>query len=171
MKQGIPMIIAVVLAVIVSPFARAEGSLSDAELDAIRTNCVDAQISLQHVQESDKLTRINRGYRYEAILKLMASFNSRVAENKIDAPELITIASDYQKTWNSFRAEYSEYDDSMTALVQMECKNQPTTFSDRLASLRGKRTGLNSRVKEFDSLLDKYQSGVNKIKQAQGQVQ
>ena len=166
MKRVVP-VIAVVLALLSTPFVRAEGSLSDAQLDAIRTNCVNAQISLHHVQESDKLTRINRGYRYESMLKLMTSFNSRVAENKVDAPDLISIASEYQRTWDSFRTEYSNYDDAMTALTQIDCKNEPTTFNDQLVALRIKRTGLNSRVKEFDTLLDKYQTGVNDVRQAQ----
>lgn len=165
--KRVALICTAVFAIAASPLVRAEGSLSDAELDSIRTNCVNAQISLQHVQESDKLTRINRGYRYEAILKLMASFNSRVAENKIDAPKLITIASDYQKTWDFFRSEYSDYDDAVSALAQMDCKSHPTTFNDLLGELRSKRTGLNNRVKEFDALLDSYQDGVNVIKQAQ----
>lgn len=164
MKHILPIVI-LVLAVLTAPFVRAEGSLSDAELEAIRTNCVDAQIALQHVQESDKLTRINRGYRYEAILQLMASFNSRVAENKINAPELITIASDYQKTWDSFRTEYTEYDDAIASLSKMDCKAEPTTFNDKLGVLREKRTGLSDRVKEFDALLDKYQMGVDTVKQ------
>lgn len=167
MKRVIPLV-ALAIVVLASPFARAEGSLSDAQLEAIRTNCVDAQISLQHAQGADKLTRINRGYRYEAILKLMASFNSRVAENKIDAPELITIASDYQKTWESFRSEYSEYDDAMTALIQVDCKTEPTTFNDQLVALRGKRTGLNNRVNEFETLLNEYQTGVDTIKNSLG---
>lgn len=164
MKRFLPIVF-ILLAIVATPFARAEGSLSDAELEAIRTNCVDAQIALQHVQESDKLTRINRGYRYEAILKLMASFNSRVAENKINAPELITIASDYQQTWDSFRTEYTEYDDAIAALSKMNCKSEPTTFNDKLDALREKRTGLNERVQEFDALLDKYQAGVDLVKQ------
>lgn len=164
MKRILPLA-ALMLVLLATPFVRAEGSLSDAELEAIRTNCVDAQIALQHVQESDKLTRINRGYRYEAILRLMASFNSRVAENKINAPELITIASDYQKTWDSFRTEYTEYDDAIAALSQMDCKGEPTTFNDKLDVLREKRNGLSNRVKEFDTLLDKYQTGVDTVKQ------
>jgi hypothetical protein len=167
MKRVIPLV-ALAIVVLASPFARAEGSLSDAQLDAIRTNCVDAQISLQHAQGADKLTRINRGYRYEAILKLMASFNSRVAENKIDAPGLITIASDYQKTWESFRSEYTDYDDAMTALIQVDCKTEPTTFHDQLVALREKRTGLNNRVNEFEALLNKYQTGVDTIKNSLG---
>lgn len=167
MKRALPLI-AVLLALLASPLVRAEGSLSDAELEAIRTNCVDAQISLQHAQSADKLTRINRGYRYEAILKLMASFNSRVAENKIDAPGLITIASDYQKTWDSFRSEYSAYDDAMTLLIQVDCKTEPTSFNDQLVGLRQKRIDLNNRVNEFETLLNKYQEGVDKVKSSLG---
>jgi hypothetical protein len=96
----------------------------------------------------------------------MTSFNSRVAENKIDAPELITIASDYQKIWESFRAEYSEYDDALTDLTELDCKAEPTTFNDQLVALREKRAALATRVKEFDTLLDRYQSGVDTIKNA-----
>lgn len=160
-----------VLAVLsVAPMVYAEGSLSDDRLNAIRTNCVQAQISIQRVQESDKLTRINRGYRYESILKLMTSFNSRVAENKIDAPALITIVSDYQKNWDAFRDDYSNYDDALTKIARMDCKSQPTTFNDQLLMLREKRDGLNGRVKQFDVLLDKYQSGIDEIKQTQDKI-
>lgn len=158
------ILFAAVLVLISAPFARAEGSLSDAQLEAIRTNCVNAQISLQHAQESDRFTRVNRGYRYEAILKLMTNFNSRVVENKVDAPELITIASDYQKNWDLFRKDYTAYDNAMDALVKMDCKDQPTTFNDQLVALREKRTSLNGRVRAFDTLLDRYQTGVNSVK-------
>ena len=162
--KRIAIVLAIFLAVVVASLARAEGSLSDARIDVIRTNCVNSQISLQHIQDADKLTRINRGYRYEAVLKLMTNFNSRVVENKINAPELITIASNYQKTWDFFRSEYSSYDDAIAELSRMNCRNEPTTFSDKLANLRVKRAGLNARVYEFDLLLDKYQAGVDKIK-------
>lgn len=163
MKRTVPLI-ALLLVVIASPFARAEGSLSDAQLNAIRTNCVDAQISLQHLQANDRLTRINRGSRYESILKLMSSFNSRVVENKLDASNLIGIANDYQKTWESFRSEYTAYYDAMTTLIEVDCKTEPTTFNDKLVELRQKRTGLNARVNQFEALLDKYQTGVNTVK-------
>lgn len=150
-----------------APFARAEGSLPDAELDAIRSNCITAQIGLQHVQESDKLTRINRGFRYESILRLMANFNSRVAQNKLNAPDLISVTSEYQKGWDEFRALYTEYDDELTVLIGMECRNEPTTFNDRLVKLREKRVKLNDGVVTFDGLFDKYQQGVDVLKQAQ----
>ena len=161
------IIFSLVLVVAAAPFARAEGSLSDAELDAIRNNCVTAQIGLQHVQESDKLTRINRGFRYESILRLMANFNSRVAQNKLNAPDLISVTSEYQKGWNEFRALYTEYDDELTVLIGMECRNELTTFSDRLIKLREKRGGLSESVKTFDGLFDKYQQGVDALKQSQ----
>ena len=163
MKRTVPLI-ALLIVLVASPFARAEGSLSDAQLEAIRTNCVDAQISLQHLQATDRLTRINRGSRYEAILKLMSNFNSRAVENKVDASDLVSIANDYQKTWDSFRSEYTAYYDAMTALMQVDCKTEPTTFNDKLVALRGKRTGLNIRVNQFETLLDKYQKQVDAVK-------
>lgn len=162
------ILISVALATLAAPFARAEGSLTDAQLASIQANCQTAQIVLQHVQESDKLTRINRGPRYESLSRLMANFNSRAAQNKLDVPDLITIASEYQKVWDDFRSKYTEYDDLMTSLVQMDCRTQPTAFYDQLASTRSKRQSLAADVVQFDSLLDKYMQGVTDLKQKQG---
>ena len=75
------VIFSVIVASLLSPTVRAEGSLTDVQLDVIRTNCLSAQINLQRLQESDKLTRINRGNRYETMLRLMTNFISRVAQN------------------------------------------------------------------------------------------
>ena len=163
MKRQI-LLFSVLLATLLAPFARAEGSLTDVQLNSIRTNCLTTQINLQKVLESDKRTRIDRGSRYEALLRLMTSFNSRVAQNKVDAPKLITIASEYQKDWEAFRAEYNVYDDGLVALIRLDCQNQPTTFYDRMVVLRTERNGLRDHVKQFDSLLDQYQEGVDVIK-------
>lgn len=167
MKRG-TLVSMIILSIIVSPLARAEGSLTDAELQTIQANCVSAQIALQHVQEADLLTRLNRGYRYDTLLKLMTSLNSRVVQNKLDAPSLITIASDYQKNLDSFRDEFTTYDDSLTAIVHMDCRNEPTTFNDRLVALRSMRTNLYNRIREFDDLLDKYQKGLDDLRSKQG---
>lgn len=158
----------IILSIVVAPVARAEGSLSDAELQIVKANCVSAQIALQHVQEVDLLTRLNRGYRYDTLLKLMTSLNSRVVQNKLDAPGFITIASDYQKNLDSFRNEFTTYDDSLTEIVHMDCRNEPTTFSDRLVALRSMRTNLYNRTKQFDDLLDKYQKGIDDLRLKQG---
>lgn len=165
------IVFAVIITTLLSPVVRAEGSLSDTQLNAIRTNCLNAQINLQHVQESDKLTRINLGNRYETMLRLMTNFNSRVAQNKVDAPDLITIASDYQKKWDAFRTDYTTYYDGLTALMLLDCRNQPTSFYDQMSALRAERNGLADSVKQFGTLLDQYQQGVNTVKQKQGNTQ
>lgn len=162
------LIFSVILASVLAPIVRADGSLTDTQLNVIRTNCLNAQINLQHIQESDKRTRISRGSRYETMLRLMTSFNSRVAQNKVDAPDLITIASDYQKGWDAFRAEYTTYDDGLTTLIRLDCRNQPTSFYDQMGALRTERNGLEQHVKQFDVLLDRYQQGVDVVKQKQG---
>lgn len=46
---------ALVLVMLASPLVRAESqSLDAAALDAIRTSCVNAQVNLQRLQQSDK---------------------------------------------------------------------------------------------------------------------
>lgn len=158
----------IILSLVVAPLARAEGTLSDVELRTVQATCVSAQIALQHVQEVDLLTRLNRGYRYDSLLKLMTSLNSRVVQNKLDVPSFITIASEYQKNLDSFRYEFTTYDDSLTAIVHMDCRNEPTTFNDNLVALRSMRTNLYNRTKQFDELLDKYQQGFDDLRSKQG---
>lgn len=167
MKRTIGLV-AVIVAVLVSPLVRAEGSLTDAQLRAIEANCVDAQINIQRVQEADKLTRINRGYLYDSTLKLMVNFNSRVAQNKLDAPELISITSSFTKTLDDFRATFTTYDDTLTQLTHLECYKQPTTFNDILTSARESRKVLSMHIRDFELLLNRYQTTLDGIKQKLG---
>lgn len=166
--KRLTLFLSIVVALVAAPFARAEGSLSDTALQAIRNKCVSAQIVLQNVQDADLLTRLNRGHRYDSLLKLMISFNGRVVQNKLDAPELITIVSDYQKNVEAFIDEYTKYNDALSTIIHMDCQNEPTTFNDRLVQLREKRTQLNAKVKTFDVLLENYKKGVQELKAKQG---
>ncbi len=163
------IIIALVAAymTLASSVVSAEAPFIGAEKRILENSCVAAQINLQRVQEADLLARINRGRRYGVLLKLMTNFNGRVVQNKIDAPELVTIASNYQKSLVSFRQEYTAYDDLLRLTIQVDCIKQPAIFKQDLEKLRQMRLVLNKRVNEFDELLDGYKAGVDKIKLAQ----
>lgn len=147
---------------------RAEGILTDSQLETIQTSCVDAQISLQQVQVSERVTRTNRGQAYESLGKLMTNLNSRVVQNQLNAPGLISISSDYQKALTAFRSDFNSYDDALTELSKMDCRNQPTTFNDRLIVVREKRARLREDVTTLDTLIDKYQQDVDVLKQGTG---
>ena len=159
------------ISLLVSPLVRAEGSLSDAQIQVIQTNCQAEQVALQHVQESDRLTYINRRHYYDSLLKLMTNFNGRVVQNKLNAPDLISIVSDYQKVLDTSRDEYTTYDNALSEAARMDCRNEPTTFNDRLVSLRGQRSSLSTRMQQSADLLDKYQKGVNNLRAQQGIAQ
>lgn len=158
------VLFAVLISMVISPVVRAEGTLTDEQLDMVRTNCVDAQINLQRVQDADKRTRINRGHWYESTLRLMTSLNSRIAQNRLDAPDMVTVVSEYQRVWDDFRGEYIQYDDALTNLIKTDCKQEPTTFNDRLVAVRAMRQKLNDLVNKFDTLFDRYQTGLDALK-------
>ncbi len=159
---------AAILIALVSPLVGAQVNLSEEQLDAIRTNCVNAQVNLQLIQENDRVTRINRGYLYDSTLKLMTNLNSRVALSNLNAPEMISLTSNFESRLNDFRSDYNEYDDTMKSLVSLNCGDQPARFNELLESARQKRSALERHVHEFDALLDSYQTSLNNIKKTVG---
>lgn len=165
MKINKLLFIAAVLALVVSPAVRAETSLTESQIDIIRTNCVNAQVNIQLIQENDRIARINRGYLYDSTLKLMTSLNSRIALNNLNAPDMISITSNFQKKLDEFRSNYNNYDDTMKELVTIDCRNRPVQYSDLLESARQNRAVLERRVVEFEEQLDSYQDNLNGIKQ------
>lgn len=157
--------VALVFAVIVGPFVRAEEQpLSEAHLNVIRTNCISARPSFYRVQQSDKTARINRGYNYEMTLRLMVAFNSRAALNRVDSPNLLTITSDYEKKFKDFSALYTQYDENLSKLAKFDCREQPSAYYELLRQTRTQRVDLNTSVSAMDQLLADYQQAVNAVK-------
>lgn len=164
--QKFVMLAVLAVTLVASPFARAEGtSLDSTTLNLVRTNCATAQVSIKRVQEVDKPTRINRGYLYDSLLKLMVNFNSRVAQSRIDSPELLTITSDFEKQFKTFTSTYTKYDEGLSSLASMNCAANPQKFYDDLAAARGLRDSLNKSVNALDGLVDKYQESIDSVKQ------
>lgn len=154
-----------VLIIATAPTVRAVDSLTDAQLNAIVANCVDAQISLQRVQQADKPTRINRGYLYDTLLKLMVNFNTRAAQNRIDSPDLLSVASKFEQEVKQFTQTYTAYDDAVTAIGSISCKESPTDFYDQLVRIRTQRAQLNKSVTTLDSYLDTYAQSVKYVRE------
>lgn len=159
------IIISAALVLLVSPLVSAQSvPLSDAQLNAVLANCAVAQVSLGRIQQSDKPVRINRGFRYDSLLKLMVKFNTRAVQNRIDAPELVSITSSYEKEIKSFTQTYTDYDDMLTTIQKMACREIPTDFYDLLVKVREKRFQLENNVVQIDQYLDEYQSAVDKVR-------
>lgn len=115
-------------------------SITEAHIERIRTNCVDAQSTLFQLHTSDAGLRVNRGQLYESIAtKLMAPLNSRIVLNRLDSVTLVSIADQYNKQLQQFRAQYKDYDEAMAAALKLNCVNQPVAFYDKVVETRAKR--------------------------------
>ncbi len=155
----------IVAAVVVSPFVRAEEqSLSDEQLNAIVANCTTAQVALRRVQQSDKPVRINRGYQYDSLLKLMTSLNTRAAGNRLDVPDLLTATSQFEEKIKQFTQQYTDYDRALSHVQTMSCRETPTDFYDRLSDLRSDREALHKSVGEMEELLNTYAKSVQLVR-------
>ena len=160
-------VVASLLVLLASPNVSAEGeTITDAQIEIIRQNCVTAQSSMQRLELSEAVTRRNRGVSYESTLKLMATLNSRIAFNKLNAPTLTSLTAEIDKKRSEFAENYISYNNSFTVTMKLpNCKEQPVTFYDYLTQTRQLRAKLSTGIDDIDRLFDSYQTALNELKQ------
>lgn len=114
--------------------ARAASVITDRQIDTIRARCGEIQATLNRIHESDKVLRVNKGYRYKAVMldKLMTPLNQRIATNQVDGGKLVSIAAEYSRVFQQFDSAYGTYERSLSAALQTDCTKQPTAFYDQL---------------------------------------
>ena len=109
--------------------------ITDQQISAIRTRCGEIQATLNRIHESDKVLRVNKGYRYKAVIldKLMTPLNQRIATNQVDGGKLVAIAAEYSRAFGTFDAAYSSYERELSAALEIDFTKQPTAFYEQLA--------------------------------------
>ena len=157
--------LALIGSIVVAPLAKADNnlaSLGEKQLETIRQNCVQAQVTLQQIQYSDAAARVNRGQAYETLLtKLMAPFNSRVALNRLDmATDLTADTTDLEKAFNTFKDDYTNYSDDLTETLEVKCQSHPEDFYEALSNTRDDRAQVHSDIGVMDALMAQYDKGV-----------
>lgn len=131
-------------------------SLSQNQLDSIRLNCKNAQLTMQQLQKNDAVARINRGRAYDLMLNQISAFNSRLAYNKIVQPQFVQLASDLQNQIDTFRTAYNTYDGSLSDAIRVDCKGKPTDFYDLIVTTRQQRMNMGSIVSQIEQLSASY---------------
>lgn len=129
--------------------------------DVIRANCQSVQSILNQIEKTDAALRINRGRVYNEILDLFYAMNARLAANKVSAPKLVSITSDFDQVLTQFRDNYNEYDDALNDLIKSKCQDAPGEFYSNLDHVRTLRSGLNDNIQQLDQLLNDYQNEFN----------
>ena len=161
---GITLVVLAATSTCAAVFAVSNNVASDIQrADTIRANCKAAQSVMQRIARSDKSDRLNRGPAYEKMLKLMYSFNARVAANNKSFPELGNITAKFEKESENFRNDYNQYDDAINRAIQTDCVNQPVTFYEALVDARTKRALTHTKEMTLDDLMNQYQRQITKV--------
>lgn len=141
-RISIVLVASVVALVGLAPavFAEEPTTITDAQLVQVRSHCSEIKTTLKQLHASDAVVRVNRGKLYERIsTKLMAPLNSRIALNRLDGTNLGSITSEYAKHLTTFRLTYQDYEETLSALININCLTQPARFYNSLEDVRTKR--------------------------------
>lgn len=158
-------LVAALVVFLMAPVVSAEAvPLTDRHIQVIKANCLNAQNSIQQLLRTEAVTRVNRGRAYESISRLFVALNSRVALNKLDAPELTAATTQMERRFTAFKEDYSAYEDALAATAKLQCADQPVTFYDSLTNARELRAKVAADIKAINEMLDVYQNGVNELR-------
>ena len=131
--------------------------LTDEQIDQVRSRCVTVQSLLSRLRANDGLRRVNLGQQYETISsRLMAPLNSRIALNKFDGVELVKTTVDFNEQLDVFRERYRNYEQDITAVIDMKCKDQPVSFYDGVMKARIERQLVRDAVDRQNALLAQF---------------
>ena len=139
--------------------ASAQTTLTDAQREAIRTNCVSIKNTLNQLKVSDALLRVNRGQVYESMRsKLMDRFNGRLESKSLDNRGVVVVTGSYASTLEAFRVNYVTYERQLATTLRIDCSEDPDSFRAALQLAREKRTVVHEDVKRLHQLIDDYRN-------------
>lgn len=136
-------------------------ALSQRHIETIQANCENALVTLRRLHQSDALLRVNQGQLYEYIsTRLMARLNSRIALNRLDGAALVAAAARYEETLQQFRDEYQRYEEQLSEVLDMNCRQEPERFYYAITDARQARLLVSEEVKELHSSIDLYKQAL-----------
>lgn len=139
--------------------------MTDDHIAQIKNGCPTAIATLNQIHANDAPVYVNRNQAYFSISdKLIARLNGRLALNRYDTSELVTIASEYTTALTQFRLAYKQYDDTMAEVIRMNCTRQPVGFYDKISEARALRGNVNESIKKLHTIIDQYRDAVNAFK-------
>lgn len=149
----------IIAAAVASQVAHAQAALPEAQIEYIRQNCVTAQTTLTRLHASDALLRVNRGTLYELFSdKLMAPLNSRIALGRLGGLKLAATTLEYDRQIDVFRSSYSQYEESMSRTLKINCNDKPVEFYEGIQTTRERRQRLHEDTETLTTLLEAYKT-------------
>ncbi len=144
-----------------APKVNAE-DLTPEQTERVKLNCVSIKNTLSQLHASDALLRVNRGQVYESMAsKLMDTFNTRLANNRLDNKAMMTVTSNYRTALNNFRLDYIAYEQKLSDAIKIDCSAQPNTFHETLEEARTLRKKVHEDVLKLHRYIDDYRTSVS----------
>jgi flagellar biosynthesis chaperone FliJ len=142
-----------------------DDSMTDQQIERIRSNCVTAKNTLNQLHASDALLRVNMGQVYESMsTKLMSGFNGRVSSNHFNNSSLVSATNSYNDMLDTFRSDYKTYEEQLSQALNINCLNQPVSFYDSVMSARSVRYRVHQDIVKLNQYIDQYRSVVSQFK-------
>jgi hypothetical protein len=166
MKRGLyTLMLATALTVVLTLAAQTaqaqSTTLTDDQIDRIRSNCTSIKSTLNQLHASDALLRVNRGQVYESMAsKLMDPFNSRLSNNRLDSKATSVVTQNYRTALDTFRNDYREYEVKLSSALRMDCSKDPVQFHDTIAQARLLRVKVHDDVVKLHRFIDDYRTAV-----------
>lgn len=145
---------------------QAQSALGDEKKALITASCTSAQLNLQQLQKRDAVSRINRGRAYDQMLQQIKAFQSRLAYNKMSAPDINAHAASMQSQVDQFRAAYIRYDEAVSGAIKINCKEKPGDFYAFIEKAREDRSTLGAKVGDIDTLMGNYRDAVRVLQRS-----
>jgi hypothetical protein len=142
--------------------------LSDTQRATIMDHCDAIKSNLKSLQRVDSRTRVYLGRYYETILSnFITPLNLRLVENNISDSKLLENQTNFANKRNSFVNDFIVYQQALEELVNVNCKNEPDKFYEKLEAAREKRKVVSKDVVKLRDLTDEQVKLVEGLKNGQ----
>lgn len=133
--------------------------------NTIIDHCDSIKDVLKNLQKADSRTRVYLGRYYETILSnFMVPLNIRLVENSISNPKLIENQTNFAARRDRFNSDFISYQQSLEELVNINCKNEPVKFYEKLIIARERRAIVNKDVIRLKGFTDEQVRLVQELK-------
>ncbi len=139
--------------------------ISKQKLAGISENCEPIRENLRRVQREDSVIRTHLGPYYNTIFEnFIKPLNLRLVDNNLTDQELFNNQSNFASSQDNFRTNYSNYQRELESLINIDCKNNPEDFYQKLVEVRTLRASVNTELKSMREIVTEQIEEVETLK-------
>ena len=140
-------------------------AISEEQKSAIVENCGSIKETLRDIQKEDSRIRVYLGGYYETILtNFIKPFNVRLLKNNLSTTGLVQNQNDFADAKVLFSNDFISYQQGLEELINIDCKNKPEDFYNKLSNVREKRKIMSQDVLKVRSLISQHLRLAERIK-------